>query len=112
MNNLKFDLQWFSNYSSESLGDDYDVQTSSNTTILMSVSSLGQYWCEVLDYTDGSLGHLLERSNVLEVLYFEQYQSMPLCTGVQAVLETKCADLSPSLATDNVPMPRKVELCL
>ena len=105
MNQSKFDLQWFSNYSSEPLEYDYDVHTPSNTTILLSVTSPGQYWCQVLNYTDVSPGHLLGRSNVLEVLYFEQYPSMPMCTGIQSVTETKCADLSPSPATDNVPMP-------
>ena len=60
------------------------------------VTSPGQYWCQVLDHTDGDNSHLLGRSNVAEVLSWEWYSSLPMCKGVHSVMESKCADLSPS----------------
>ena len=62
----------------------------------MLVTSPGQYWCQVLDYTDSDPGHLLGRSNVADVLSWEWYSSLPMCKGVQSVMESKCADLSSS----------------
>ena len=73
-----------------------DVRIPSFTNQSLLVTSPGQYWCQVLDYTDGGEGHLLGRSNVLEVLPQKSYSSLPVCTGTQSVMESKCADLSPS----------------
>ena len=88
-----FDLRWFSNYSPNHLDHvpDFRSQNFSNVSVL--VTSPGQYWCQVLDYTDGGPGHLLGRSNVVEILSWEQYTSLPLCKGNQSVMERKCADL-------------------
>ena len=72
------------------------------------VPSPGQYWCQVLEYTDGP-ERLLGRSNVLEVFPWEWYSSLPMCSGVQSVTESKGADLSPSpspsLVINNSSMP-------
>ena len=91
-----FDLRWFSNYSSNPLYHVPDVRTQPFINISVSITSPGQYWCQVLDYPDGDPGHLLGRSNVIEVLLWEWYSSLPMCEGVQSVMESKCADLSPS----------------
>ena len=91
-----FDLRWLSNYSIKPLQHVPDVRTQpfSNTSVM--VTSPGQYWCQVLDYTDGGDGHLLGRSNVVEVLSWEWYSSLPMCKGNQSVMESKCADLTTS----------------
>ena len=91
-----FDLRWFSNYSSDALNHVPDVRTPPFNNMSVLVTSPGQYWCQVLDYTDGSEGHLLVRSNVAEILSWEWYSSLPMCKGVQSVMESKCADLTPS----------------
>ena len=91
-----FDLRWFSNYSSKALDHDTDVRARDFNNISVLVTSPGEYWCQVLDYTDGYFGHLLGRSNVAEVLSWEWYSSLPMCKGVQSVMESKCADLTPS----------------
>ena len=91
-----FDLRWFNNYSSKALDHIVNVRTRDFNNISVLVTSPGQYWCQVLDYTDGNPGHLLGRSSVAEVLSWEWYSSLPMCKGVQSVMESKCVDLSPS----------------
>ena len=96
MKNLwTFDLRWFSNYSLNGLNHTYGVHQPHLINSSVLVTSPGQYWCQVLDYTDGP-EHLLGRSNVAEVLSREWYSSLPMCKGVQSVMESKCANLSPS----------------
>ena len=93
-----FDLRWFSNYSTKALDHDPDVCETYFNNISVLVPSPGQYWCQVLDYTDGP-EHLLGRSNVAEILSWEWYSSLPMCEGVQSVMECKCADLRPPSST-------------
>ena len=100
MNQETFDLRWFNNYSSEALHHVPHVRTPPFSNISVLVTSPGQYWCRVLDYTDGP-EVLLGSSNVAEVLSWEQYSSLPMCNGVQSVMESKCADLSPSPSTSS-----------
>ena len=93
-----FDLRWLSNHSSEALSHVTDVRTPSFNNMSVVVTSPGQYWCRVLDYTDGGPGCLLGRSNVTEVLSWEHYSHLPVCVRIQSVMESMCADLglSPS----------------
>ena len=100
MNQYTFDLRWFSNYSSEALHHVSHVRTPPFSNISLLVTSPGQYWCRVLDYTDGP-ELLLGSSNIAEVLSWEQYSSLPMCNGIQSVMESKCADPSPSPFTSS-----------
>ena len=104
-NYFTFDLRWFSNYSSKALPHYAHLRTApfSNSSVL--VTSPGQYWCQVLDYTDGGDGYLLGRSNIAQVLSWEWYSSLPVCSGVQSVMESKCADLSPSPSSSSINSP-------
>ena len=106
-NQWTFDLKWFSNYSTNTLDHVPDVHETYFSNISVLVTSPAQYWCQVLDYTDSLPGDLLGRSNVAEVLSWEWYSSLPMCKGVQSVMESKCADLqsipSPSPAMSKSP---------
>ena len=100
-----FDLRWLSNHSPMMLNHTPDVRTLYFTNISVLITSPGQYWCQVLDYTHGGPGHLLGRSNVAEVLSWKWYSSLPMCKGVQSVMESKCGDLSLShSAINNSPV--------
>ena len=87
-----------------------DVRTHHFSNISVLVTSPGQYWCQVLDYTDGGDSHFLGKSNVAEVLSWEWYSSLPMCKGVQSVLETKCADLICPLPSVS-PTTNKSSMC-
>ena len=103
-NEWTFDLRWFSNYSSKALPHTTDIRKISFTNISVVVTSPGQYWCQVLDYTYGRK-YLLGRSNVAEILSWEWYSSLPMCKGIQSVMESKCGDFSPSSsAINDLPM--------
>ena len=101
--NDTFDLRWFSNYSLNELNHNNGVRKPRLINNSVLVTSPGQYWCQVLDYTDGGPGHLLGRSNVAEVLSWDWYSSLPMCKGVQSVTESKCADLPPSSPAISYP---------
>ena len=107
-NQWTFDLRWFSNYSCKELNHVPRVRTHPLINSSVLVTSPGQYWCQVLEYTEGGSGHLLGRSNVAEVFSCEWYSSLPMCEGVQSVMESKCADLSTSSSvsptTNHPPM--------
>ena len=95
-------MRWFSNYSSEKLIHKSHTCTHPFSNISTVVISPGLCWCQVLDYTDGGDGHLLGRSNVVEVLSWERYSSLLMWKGVQSVWERKCGDLSPSPTSSNI----------
>ena len=108
MHKFTFDLRWFDNYSSKALHHVSHVQTPSYANISLLVTSPGQYWCRVLDYTDGP-EVLLGSSNVAEVLSWEQYSSLPMCNGVQSVMESKCADTITTTTINNRPFTTEIQ---